>query len=818
MPDPMPSARPDRSAVSVAHRSHWLIAYPRELREAEARLISRRRAIQCIQNTDTNKPGAGVVGLALSGGGIRSATFSLGVLQAMARRRLLGRVDLLSTVSGGGYIGSFWAAWIARLAAAAGKDEPAADAARAAFDDAQRKLGDPASDEVRWLRDNGRYLSPNGAGDLLTGFAVHLRNWISIHVVMGSLLLALFLLLGLVPAIARALPWIEGRVSSFEAAGALCIVWSPWFVIGALPAVAALVFFGGIYWLPFLNAKAVYRNRVSRALTTTLVVTFVMLALAMTDSLGLTVCGRLSESDQPGLKLLAFLAGAGSSASIIIAGAKQILSILGDKTDASRLSIPSGLLAGAVALLLAALSMVVWSTAAHLIMRAAWLEDSLPRQLAACAIALAVAFAFGRGYSFINFSSLATIYAARLSRAYLGGTNPTRRARNNFRVTETVEGDDVSFSDYNPHEAGGPLHIVNVTLNETIKENARIEHRDSKGVPIAVGPAGISLGVRHHALWTPHRGRARGAIRATEATGDAFHCFAEKFPVGGSPSPAAAEPLTLGAWVSISGAAFTTGLGTRTSAGLSFLLGFFNVRLGYWWNCGVNPARRPASHSAGARAIAARLFYLVFPTQSLLLDEMMGRFRGVTRERLYLSDGGHFENTAAYELIRRRARLIVICDNGCDPGATFGDLGHLVRKARADFQAEIRPVSGEELKELLRAELAGVIGTLDDLRPDPSTGRARKHVALFWIHYDGGDRPGSLIVLLKPTMTGDEPVDLLNYRCENPTFPQQTTMDQFFDEAQWESYRKLGEVIGEQVFALADPEKGECFGGIAGFP
>ena len=53
-------------------------------------------------------------GLALSGGGIRSATFALGVLQGLASHKLLTRFDCLSTVSGGGYIGGWLAAWIKR--------------------------------------------------------------------------------------------------------------------------------------------------------------------------------------------------------------------------------------------------------------------------------------------------------------------------------------------------------------------------------------------------------------------------------------------------------------------------------------------------------------------------------------------------------------------------------------------------------------------------------------------------------------------------------------------------------------------------------
>ena len=56
----------------------------------------------------------GLVGLAFSGGGIRSATFNLGVVQALAKLRILRHVDYLSTVSGGGYIGGWLTAMIYR--------------------------------------------------------------------------------------------------------------------------------------------------------------------------------------------------------------------------------------------------------------------------------------------------------------------------------------------------------------------------------------------------------------------------------------------------------------------------------------------------------------------------------------------------------------------------------------------------------------------------------------------------------------------------------------------------------------------------------
>lgn len=47
---------------------------------------------------------------------------------------------------------------------------------------------------------------------------------------------------------------------------------------------------------------------------------------------------------------------------------------------------------------------------------------------------------------------------------------------------------------------------------------------------------------------------------------------------------------------------------------------------------------------------------------------------------------------------------------------------------------------------------------------------------------------------------GDEPADLLNYKLTHPGFPHQSTADQWFDESQFESYRKLGHHIGLAVF------------------
>ena len=89
--------------------------------------------------------------LCLSGGGIRSASFALGVLQALARHGLLFRFDYLSTVSGGGYIGSWLSAWRRH----AGDDE-------VVLRSLTTRAVDPADEvpELRALRASSNYLTP----------------------------------------------------------------------------------------------------------------------------------------------------------------------------------------------------------------------------------------------------------------------------------------------------------------------------------------------------------------------------------------------------------------------------------------------------------------------------------------------------------------------------------------------------------------------------------------------------------------------------------------------------------------------------------
>jgi hypothetical protein len=112
-------------------------------------------------------------GLAFSGGGIRSATFNLGVLQALSKRRLLSRFDYLSSVSGGGYIGG----WLAALCHRFG----GVRAVEAALDGDPTVLAGETGDRdpITWLRDYSNYLTPHRgllSGDSWAAIATYLRN------------------------------------------------------------------------------------------------------------------------------------------------------------------------------------------------------------------------------------------------------------------------------------------------------------------------------------------------------------------------------------------------------------------------------------------------------------------------------------------------------------------------------------------------------------------------------------------------------------------------------------------------------------------
>lgn len=149
-----------------------------------------------------------------------------------------------------------------------------------------------------------------------------------------------------------------------------------------------------------------------------------------------------------------------------------------------------------------------------------------------------------------------------------------------------------------------------------------------------------------------------------------------------------------------------------------------------------------------------------------------------------LSDGGHIENLATIELLRRRCKLIVIGDGECDPQMYFPGLATLLRTARIDLGIHIDI-------------------DLDPLRLG-SEGHSSAHFAAGRISYPGEAECGYLLYL-KSSCTGDEDEVIGQYRHSSPTFPHESTADQLFNEGQFEAYRALGQHIGEAAVAALFP-------------
>ncbi|MFN7982175.1 MAG: hypothetical protein U0Q11_09980 [Vicinamibacterales bacterium] len=349
----------------------------------------------------------------------------------------------------------------------------------------------------------------------------------------------------------------------------------------------------------------------------------------------------------------------------------------------------------------------------------------------------------------INQFSLNEFYRNRLVRCYLGAT----RVRNPQNFTGFDDDDDLPLAALAGSETtvpSGPLHIVNCALNLGGSSDLALHTRHS---------ASFSMSPYHCGSAYPSHDQ-RGALEEigyipTESYGGRF----------GAP--------TLGQAVSVSGAAASPNMGYHTSSVTAFLLTLFNVRLGWWF---------PHPRQVGASAAS--------PTFSLryLLTELFGGANDKSRF-LMISDGGHFENLAAYELIRRECDVVIISDGECDPTLSFEGLGTLIRMCEVDFNAKIS-INVDAIR--LRAQEAW----------------STEHYAVGTISYMKSGKTGTLIYI-KASMTGKEDTPILQYKSSHPAFPHESTSNQFYKEDQFESYRHLGQIAACQAFeaaTTADPK------------
>ncbi len=868
-------------------------AYPADMHKLELGAICERRRRLPVglpkQTSGTEHSGQhgqwddSVTGLALSGGGIRSATFSLGIIQNLARSERLRKIDFLSTVSGGGYIGACLGRAYDRLRSSIPQDST--NGSEQAAKRVEQAFGSDHSYLIDWLRKHGNYIAPRGGGDGRSNFAVFVRNLISMHLVVGLLLFSAFGLANFVryvlfenglTAIGFALHRTHFPIGHLI--GTVLGPWfSPWFILTELVLLFIVVPRIAGYWIvsqdehesfkriPLLmlfvfsaaliavgvqqmmaepvlvglsllsslvqvelawrrgtvreaamgtGGLETQRQRTRNYLTYDLGLGLAMagaaLAFAVIDTLGHGLQqAQLGDSDgyarafaMLGTSIVAALPVARWIAGIL-AGDKQ-----GPPSTISRV-LKRDMYAGVLAIVLFTLPLVFYSFAAHAIYDGG-LQNARGITVTLFASVITAFLAFPTAITFVNRSSLAQTYSARLARAYLGASNPLRRRPEGTNVTEVIPGDDVaSIRDYRPHEASGPLHIINLTVNQTIDSGSRLRKRDRQGEIMAVSSLGISIGEKWHGRWdgTNHDSHSRVLSRVTPLG----YRPGEEHPLVNQQGISAerVEALSLRQWIGISGAAVDPGRGRTTHLGTSLLMGLVNLRTGHWWDSGIPGSSRTGFPNLSFVRKLLYLFMRIFATQCLIVFEWIARYPGPWERFWHLSDGGFFENTGAYELVRRRLPRIILCDGSADPTYAFESFADFVRKVRIDFGATVESLTTKDIQQLVPESMREHVGTLDELRPsrNPNGTIARpssKHAALLWVDYEHHPTCRSVLLYIKASLTGNESIDICHYAAEHNEFPHESTVDQFFDEAQWESYRKLGEHVSEPLFDQND--------------
>ena len=797
--------------------------------------------------------------LCISGGGIRSATFALGALQGLAGHRLLDQFDYLSTVSGGGYIGSWLTAWIKR----AGGLENVIPQLRSNAEPVPGGGIDP----IGHLREYNNYLSPRKgffSADTWTLGATVVRNillnWlvlvplVMLALMVPRLLLAVFRLgetykeIGSVGTIAsswavreglslcwvlllafaifnigRYLPsaggrdhsqsdflWmvlapLTGAVLCFVARDSLyywgereniqtgtlqVILWvlvpfaAGWlvfvlfcvrslkqrvkFLFGplALALVSEAACMGAMAWA----LTNLILPRISWAYYVTIALPLLLLAFDLGGTIFVGLSSTVLEDDDrewmarasawshmlsfswlvacalvllaPGWAFHWKAWGKGLLAALTVASAwlsrlsgsaatstgkapgpgRKIFAYLVKLAPAVflvtfgvGLSIFTNWLLYSTGMLLPPAPGVVatWRDHEFVLEHTPWLLA-----LGGLVILLVLSRVMAR-YININRFSLHAMYRNRLIRAYLGASNPKRNAG---RFTGFAADDDLLMHEL--RMGFRPFHVVNVALN--LVSGQRLAWQQRKAQSFTVSPlhsGNYELGYRDSAQY------------------------------GGR------DGITLGTAVTISGAAASPSMGYHSSSVVGFVMTLLNARLGAWLGNPGDAGERTWKQDGPRSAVGS------------LVKEALGLTNN-TSAYIYLSDGGHFENLALYEMVLRRCGQIVVLDAGCDSAFTYEDLGNALRKVRIDLKV---PIEFED----------------QDTQP---LRKKKRRCAIAKIRYSAVDAtwPDGELIYIKPMLLGTEPPDVEAYAAANPPFPHQSTGNQWFNESQTESYRMLG--------------------------
>ena len=690
-------------------------------------------------------------GLAFSGGGIRSASFALGVLQRLLNSNLLCRFDYLSTVSGGGYLGasvSWWAHQAANNLDApprTGRDRYAAFReqfgskslgarnAGEATDSPQREQPWTKWNWLAYLRQHGNYLHPPHVGLLSLATSI-------LRVCLYSVLVYLATVTG----IFGILRWLLTRdFDVFRYSGMASAVLGGLFVVGVTLA------YGPMTWVAStwkFNPTWLYksRNRFRQ-------ISGLLMGLALALLILWSVRAVADYLEDHGHDLWKW---ATSTSALGFVGALYQFRRGGarSKDGPSVLNEIRVAVTAALVLYGLLLSAYVFS---GLPAASPQLRD-YQLQLSLGTLCLALVFGFLVN---VNYAGVGRLYRDRLMETFL----PDAAALNNNTWALATQADVFPIAALRGRiarsgdlascvatkECQRPLHLVN--CNVLLLDSPQDIFRTRGGDSFCISPV--------------YSGSNATGWVDTRTLGD--------------------NSMTLATAMSISGAAVNpnaapNGQGVTRNRLVGFLMSLFSVRLGYWL---PNP-----NHERSNRHNRPNLW---------LPGTRQGLFAQGLRESetfIELTDGGHFDNTGIYELVRRRTKLIVVSAAGYDPHCAMDDLANVIQKVRVDFSVFIEfddPAVG-----------------LHRLRYEPGK-PADSGFAIGRIRYPNSD-PGSpgfsdgYLVYLQSVPTRSMPADVESYRREHPEFPSDPTSDQFFHEPAVEAYRELGYTIaGELSGAIA---------------
>jgi hypothetical protein len=636
------------------------------INEAEAGAVTQRRSNLDVVATE----GKNAVGLGLSGGGIRSATFCLGVTQVLAKRNLLKDVDFLSTVSGGGYVGCFLTT---RLKLKKSHETVA-------------NPHGPDPEPIRYLRRHAKYLT---AVDLW-------ERWSMVTSTVAGMLLNWTAPLFLITSAALIAICIGQSWPDFPFARI--------FTASLALTTLALVLYGGLIRC---RASASYKGGMFLGITSALTL--------FVGSCWLLTIGHETLRTWP--VGFGWTTGIAAGATTVFPAIVRFLPIL-QKPAVRTIALKIALVVAGLVIPIGAIALFYMFFDLGKMPGSPGLSPWNPRHYSGFVILLALEFLFGLIAILllnVNLTGPHRLYRDRLARTFI------QDDENNAAPVYLKEINKDNFA---------PYHLINATVNLPSSTDQALRERRSDFFLFSREYCGApSVGYEKTSEW-----KANGA------------------------------DADLATAMAVSGAAASSYMGLGSIPSLTALLTFLNVRLGFWM---LRPDRNPLLKTPGFLC---------------LIREMTGIAMSEKQDWLNLSDGGHIENMAVYELLRRRCKFIISVDGESDPQSTFQGHLTLVRHAQIDFGIRIDP-------------------KLNELRPDVKSKYSQTHAMFCRIHYPTGDT--GLILYIKLSVTGNESELIKRYRLLHTDFPNQTTLDQFFDEEQFEAYRQLGVHVTEGLFSEA---------------